>query len=126
MSSRRTLLASLAGLLGVGVGVAVRGDASSAVPPDGTYTAVVDRVEAGPDGGDLAVLVCERDGETVGDVVVERSALPEGGRHVDAVLTVEVADGDLVAAADRPRETERRARSAQAELDGAACDGEDG
>jgi len=122
MSSRRSLLAGVAGLIGVALGVAARGDASSGAPPDGTYTAVVDRIEAGPDGGDLAVLVCERDGETAGDVVVERSALPEGGRHVDAVLSVEVADGDLVAAADRPRETERRARSTRAELDEMACE----
>jgi len=36
-----------------------------------------------------------------------------------------VDDGDVVAAADRPDATERRARSARAELDGVACDGAD-
>jgi len=125
MPTRRTLLASLAGLSSA-AGVAVaRGGAASNAPPDGTYTAVLDRVEAGPDGEDLAVLVCERGDEAVGQVVVPLGDLPDGARHVDAVLAVEVADGELVAAADRPAETERRARSAQDELDGLACDGAD-
>jgi hypothetical protein len=86
--------------------------------PDGEYVAVLDRFEEGPDADrPLAVLVCERDGETVGDLVVAHVAVPQPGRHVDAVLDVTVEDGELVAADYRPEETERRKESAQSRFD---------
>jgi len=86
--------------------------------PDGEYVAVLDRFEEGPDPGrPLAVLVCERDGTAVGDLVVEQGAVPQPARHVDAVLAVEVEGGDLVAATYRPAETERRNESAQSRFD---------
>ena len=85
--------------------------------PDGSYAAVLDRFEETGEGRPAAVLVCERDGEAVGDLVVGQGALPQPGRHVDAVLDVEVANGELVAADYRPAETECRRESAQSWFD---------
>jgi len=79
---------------------------------DGTYTAVVDRFE-----DDLAVLLLEDDGETVGEVAVDAGRLPEVGRHADAVLVVELADGELVDAAYDAAETTDRAEAAQSRFD---------
>lgn len=79
---------------------------------DGTYTAVVDRFE-----GDLAVLLLEADGETVGERVLDRERLPEAGRHVDAVLTVELDDGDVASLDYEPETTESRAENAQRRFD---------
>jgi hypothetical protein len=79
---------------------------------DGTYTAVVDRFE-----DDLAVLLLEDDGETVGEVAVDAGRLPEDGRHVDAVLVVELADGDLVDVTYDAAETVDRAEAAQSRFD---------
>jgi len=85
--------------------------------PDGEYVAVLDRFEETGDGRPVAVLVCERDGEAVGDLVVEQGAVPQPGRHVDAVLDVELEGGELVAADYRPAETDRRQESAQSRFD---------
>ncbi|SFR96744.1 Protein of unknown function [Halomicrobium zhouii] len=82
------------------------------MPTDGTYTAVVDRFEA-----DLAVLLLEDDGETVGEVVVDEEALPEDGRHVDAVLAVELDDDELVGVTYEEAETEDRSEQAQSRFD---------
>lgn len=79
---------------------------------DGTYTAVLDRLE-----GDLAVLVVEDDGEAIDDLAVDSGALPEGGREPDTVLAVEIADGELVEAVVDATETERRADRAQDRFD---------
>ncbi|WP_336037287.1 DUF3006 domain-containing protein [Halobacterium yunchengense] len=79
---------------------------------DGTYTAVVDRFEE-----DLAVLLLEADGETVAERVLERERLPDAGRHVDAVLTVEVEDGEVVDLAYEPSATTDRADAAQSRFD---------
>ncbi|MFC6758069.1 MULTISPECIES: DUF3006 family protein [Haloarcula] len=56
---------------------------------DGTYTAVVDSVEDG-----LATVFFEADGDEVGNAVIDASALPDDGRHDDAVLSVTVVDGE--------------------------------
>jgi hypothetical protein len=80
--------------------------------PDGTYTAVLDRIEDG-----LAALVVEVDGTSADELLVEPTALPEEARHADAVLTVEVQDGTMVEASYRPSETERRRESAQSRFD---------
>lgn len=79
---------------------------------DGSYTAVLDRIEAGSDE-ELAVLVLERDGRAVGDLVVALDALPAEGRAADTVLEVVVEDGKLVAATVDAEETANRRDRAQ-------------
>ncbi|SEV92492.1 DUF3006 family protein [Halobacterium jilantaiense] len=78
------------------------------MPADGTYTGVVDRFE-----GDLAVVLLEVDGETVGERALDRARLPEAGRSVDAVLRVEVEDGRVAAVSYDPDESERRSGRAR-------------
>lgn len=80
--------------------------------PDGQYTAVVDTIEDG-----LATVFFESDGEEVGDAVVDATALPADGRHVDALLSVTVEDGRMVDAAYRPDATESRREAAQDRFD---------
>ncbi len=75
---------------------------------DGTYTAVVDAIEDG-----LATVFVEDDGEEVGDAVLEASALPEAGRHADAILSVTVVDGEAVAWTYEPETTATRQETAQ-------------
>lgn len=84
---------------------------------DGTYTAVLDRFEVDATDERLAVLVLEAAGETVGDLAVPATDLPERARTQDAVLRVEVADGEIAAATYRPEETERRAETARSRFD---------
>lgn len=79
---------------------------------DGTYMAVVDRFEE-----KLAVLLLEEGGDTVGEVVVDQERLPEEGRHVDAVLEVELEDDDLVNVAYEKEETADRSEQAQSRFD---------
>lgn len=80
--------------------------------PNGTYTAVVDRFE-----GDLAVLLLEAGGEAVAERVLDRERLPEAARHVDAVLTVELDDGDVASITYEDAATESRAENAQRRFD---------
>lgn len=80
--------------------------------PDGTYTAVVDRIEDG-----LAALVVEGSETTVGELVVPPEELPEPARQADAVVTIDVIDGDLTAVSYDPEETDRRADRAQSRFD---------
>lgn len=82
------------------------------MPADGTYTGVVDRFE-----GDLAVVLLEADGETVGERAIERTRLPEDGDHVDAVLRVDVQNGDVAEVTYQPTESERRAERARRRFD---------
>ena len=77
-----------------------------------TYTAVVDRIEDG-----LAILQLESAGEVVDSLVVDEGSLPAEGRHQDAVLTVEVADGELLDVEYRPDETTERREHAQNRFD---------
>lgn len=79
---------------------------------DEEYTAVIDRFE-----GDLAVLLLERDGETVGDVAVPRAELPPDARHQDAVLRVTVEDGEVQQATYEAEETAERKERAQSRVD---------
>ncbi|NHN48647.1 DUF3006 domain-containing protein [Halostella sp. JP-L12] len=76
------------------------------------YTGVVDRFEE-----DQAVVLLERDGSVVGDVVLDRDRLPSDARRVDAVLTVRVEDDRVVELTHRPDETEDRKESAQDRFD---------
>ncbi|MDB2223230.1 DUF3006 family protein [Halorubrum ezzemoulense] len=80
--------------------------------PDGEYTAVVDGVEDG-----LATVFFERDGDEVGDAVLDASRLPPDGGHADAVLSVTLDGGRIEAASYEPEETERRAEAAQDRFD---------
>lgn len=75
-------------------------------------TAVVDRFE-----GDDAVLVLERDGESVDELAIPRSVLPADARRTDAVLRVELAEDELVDVSFDPGETERRSDRAQSRFD---------
>lgn len=82
------------------------------MPTDGTYEAVVDRFEGG-----LAVVLLEDDGETIGEVVVERERLPEDSRHTDAVLSVELEDEEVVDITYEERETVNRSARTQRRFD---------
>ncbi|OSO90588.1 hypothetical protein B9H04_16875 [Halorubrum ezzemoulense DSM 17463] len=79
---------------------------------DGEYTAVVDSIEDG-----LATVFFERDGEEVGNAVLEADRLPEDGKHADAILTVTVVDGDLETVQYEPEQTTERADAAQNRFD---------
>jgi hypothetical protein len=79
---------------------------------NGTYTAVVDRFEA-----DIAVLLLEADGETIAELTLRKTRLPDAAQHVDAVLTVELDDDELVAITYEPDVTEDRADAAQRRFD---------
>ncbi|MFO8115499.1 MAG: DUF3006 family protein [Halorubrum sp.] len=80
--------------------------------PDGEYTAVVDNVEDG-----LATVFFERDGEEVGDALLEASRLPSDARHADAVLSVTLSDGSVESASYEPERTETRSAAAQDRFD---------
>jgi hypothetical protein len=80
--------------------------------PDGTYTAVVDRIEDG-----LAALVIEADGSDADELLVEPAELPADGRHANAVLSVEIRDGELVETSYDSADTEQRRDSAQRRFD---------
>ncbi|PSP33023.1 DUF3006 domain-containing protein [Halobacteriales archaeon QH_10_67_22] len=79
---------------------------------DGEYTAVVDAVEDG-----LATVFFERDDEDIGDAVMEATVLPETGRHADAILSVTVADGEVVEWSYDAETTETRREAAQDRFD---------
>lgn len=78
---------------------------------DGTYTAVVDRIE-----GEDAVLEVDGDDDRW-ELVVERDELPTDGRHADAILEVRVEDEQLVEAIYQPEETGRRRQRSQDRFD---------
>lgn len=80
--------------------------------PDGQYTAVVDRIEDG-----LAAVVLEENETDAYELLVEPAELPEDGQHADAVLSVEMQDGELVEARYEARETKERRESAQSRFD---------
>jgi len=79
---------------------------------DGTYTAVVDSIEDG-----LATVFFERDGEEVGNRVLDATDLPESGRHADAILSVTVDDGDVEEWTYDEERTENRREAAQSRFD---------
>ena len=80
--------------------------------PDGEYTAVVDGVEDG-----LATVFFERDGEEVGNAVLEAPRLPPDARRADAVLSVTLCGGRIDAASYEPEETAARSEAAQDRFD---------
>ncbi|MFC5134789.1 MULTISPECIES: DUF3006 family protein [Haloferacaceae] len=79
---------------------------------NGEYTAVVDSIEDG-----FATVFFERDGEEVGNAILEADRLPEDGNHADAILTVTVVDGDLDTAQYEPERTTKRSEAAQNRFD---------
>ena len=80
--------------------------------PDGEYTAVVDNVEDG-----LATVFFERDGEEVGNAVLDASRLPEDGRHADAILSVVLSEGRIDSASYKSEQTKARKEAAQDRFD---------
>lgn len=79
---------------------------------DGTYTAVVDSIEDG-----LATVFFEDGGDEVGNAVINATALPEDGRHADAILSVTVVDGAVVEWDYDTERTTRRRERAQSRFD---------
>lgn len=79
--------------------------------PDGRYTAVLDRFE-----DSQPVLELSNDDDRY-ELVVEQDALPQPARHVDAILQVELADGELVEVEYKPAESTERAEEAQNRFD---------
>ena len=91
---------------------------------DGDYTAVLDRFEHRDtaeedteEATELAVLLLERDGDLVDQLVVKTTALPKDARHQDAVLQVRVEGEKLLNVTYEAETTERRAEHAQARFD---------
>jgi len=78
---------------------------------DGTYTAVIDRIEDG-----IATLeVDAEDGLTA--VEIEAAELPAEARTADAVLEITVEDSELAGVTHEPDETADRASEAQRRFD---------
>jgi hypothetical protein len=80
--------------------------------PDGTYSAVVDEIDAS-----LARLELQAADDELYELVVAVAELPDAGRETGAVLTVEVVDENLVEAEYEPGETTRRRERAQDRFD---------
>ena len=79
---------------------------------DGEYTAVVDSIEDG-----LATVFFERDGDEVGDAVIDADRLPDEGRHADAILDMRVEDGSIATATYDLDRTASRSEAAQDRFD---------
>lgn len=62
--------------------------------------------------GETAVLLLERDGETVDELTVDVVDLPDDGRHEGAIFEVTVEEGTVVDLEYRPEtESDRRERA---------------
>ena len=71
------------------------------------FTGVIDRFE-----GDLAVILLEADGEVVDEKVLERDEFPDDGAHADAILDVELIDGEITDLSyDREKTVQRKDRA---------------
>ncbi|MEF8937515.1 DUF3006 domain-containing protein [Halobacteriaceae bacterium SHR40] len=78
-----------------------------------TYSAVVDRIV----DGETAVLLLERDGETVDELTMAAEAVPEPGRHEGAVFEVTVDCGTVERFDYQPETEADRRDSAQRKFD---------
>ncbi len=76
------------------------------------YTGVIDRFE-----DDLAVILLEKDGEVVDELVLDRSDLPSDAAQEDAILDVTLEDGEVTDLVYDPAETENRKNRAQSRFD---------
>jgi hypothetical protein len=81
-------------------------------PPDGTYTAVLDRYE-----GDHAVFVIEADGQDIGEAAIMRDSIPDDARTVDTVVELTVVRGVPTTIETRPEETAERTDRTQDRFD---------
>ncbi|WP_436909059.1 DUF3006 domain-containing protein [Halosimplex marinum] len=79
--------------------------------PDGTYTAVVDRIE-----DSLATLEVDGDDELYA-LTVDEQDLPDPARHADAILQIELVDETLVGVDYDEQATEDRSAQAQDRFD---------
>lgn len=104
----------------VGVAAAASSDPTNCDPgsaradgvPDGTHTAVLDRIEDG-----LAVLEVSDDGGGTHELVVEVDELPTDGRHPNAVFEIRTTDGELRNATNDESRSEARLENAQDRFD---------
>jgi hypothetical protein len=89
---------------------------------DGTYTAVLDRIEDDP-----AVLEVSDDEDETHELVVEADDFPADGRHPNAVFEIQVTDGELQSATYDEARSETRMEEAQDRFDELASEtGDDG
>ncbi|MBX0297783.1 DUF3006 family protein [Haloarcula nitratireducens] len=79
--------------------------------PDGTYTAVVDRIE-----DELATLEVQGDDERY-SLVIDETTLPADARHADAIVELEMDDGEPVETVYQEQETTRRKDESQSRFD---------
>lgn len=79
--------------------------------PDGSYRAVVDRFEDSNAALELS------GAETRYELVVGKYELPRSARHTDAILEVEVVDGELVDVDYKPEASTEQAEAAQDRFD---------
>jgi len=79
---------------------------------DGTYTIIVDGID-----DEIARIFIEKDGEEIGDLTVPADTIPEEGRQPDAILHIEITDGNLTSIEYDPAETETRKSAAQNRFD---------
>lgn len=76
--------------------------------------AILDRIV----DDETAVLLLERDGETVDELTLETADLPVDGRHEGAVFELTVEEGTVVDLAYRPETESDRRERAQDRFDG--------
>jgi len=81
-------------------------------PLDGQYIAVLDRFEE-----ELAVLLVEDDEDIITDYHLDKAALPEDGRHQDAIFHLQFDHGDLEELSYDQSLTESRKKEAQDRFD---------
>jgi hypothetical protein len=79
--------------------------------PDGTYTAVVDRIEDG-----IATLEVDTE-DGLSALEIEAAELPAEAQAADAVLEVTIEDSGLADVTHEPDETADRASEAQRRFD---------
>ncbi|MBX0297212.1 DUF3006 domain-containing protein [Haloarcula nitratireducens] len=79
--------------------------------PDGTYTAVVDRIE-----DELATLEVQGDDERY-SLVIDETTLPADARHADAIVELELEDDEPVEIVYQEQETVKRKDEAQNRFD---------
>jgi hypothetical protein len=80
--------------------------------PDGNYTAVVDEIE-----GSRVRLELQAADDELYELVVEGAELPNTGKEVGAVLSVEVVDEIILDAEYDAKETDHRRQQAQDRFD---------
>ena len=80
---------------------------------NGTFTATIDRIV----DQQTAVILIEDDGEVVEQYDVPVEQLPESVQREGVVLTVELADGEIVSIQHEPDATRERREAAQERLD---------